>query len=186
MEIDRGPTTLFSIQRTYILTPVLKSGKPIVTCDQRIDIPTIEPLVTAIDESEEPVTIIPCIELACDITGLLMDVFNFTFETNEGVTVLPIRIDTGNNPFKQSRYVLVLPRGATGIKSCKITHKTIGLEIPHNFTFGIMSPPYNYDNALLGYMLDAIETNFIAITELDEQLNNLTERVTALENKAGG
>lgn len=35
---------VYSIQRTYILTAGPKSGKAIVTCNQRIDIPTIEPL----------------------------------------------------------------------------------------------------------------------------------------------
>ena len=85
-----------------------------------------------------------------------MSKLNLTFETNEGVTVLPVKIatvddETLDNPYKHFRYVLVLPRGTTGVKSCKLIDKAIGEEVQHNFTFGIMSPPYNYDNALFGY-----------------------------------
>lgn len=149
---------VFSIQRTYILKPVLTSGKSILTCDERIDIPTIEPLsnvqLASIDSTipTPTLTVIPCIELAFE----LLSEFNLTFETNEGVTVLPIKIPSGEknplvNPYSDFRYVLVLPRGATGVKSCKIIHKDFGV-IPHNFTFGIMPPPYNYDNMLFGYL----------------------------------
>ena len=35
---------IYSIQQTYILTSVLTPEKRIITCNQRIDIPTIEPL----------------------------------------------------------------------------------------------------------------------------------------------
>lgn len=88
-----------------------------------------------------------------------MSKFNLTFETNEGVTVLPIEITPGReeqleNPYMNFRYALVLPRGATGVKSCKLIHKDTGKEVQHNFTFGIMPPPYNYDNAVLGYSLN--------------------------------
>ena len=145
---------VYSIQRTYILTHVLTPEREIVTCNQRIDIPTIEPLtnVQPVSIDEQALTITPCIELA----GEFLSEFNFTFETNEGVTVLPIKIDTGDigeieNPYRYFRYVLVLPRGATGVKSCKITHKDTGKEVQHNLTFGIMPPPYNYDNALFSY-----------------------------------
>ena len=146
---------VYSIQRTYILNHVLKSEKEIITCDQRIDIPTIEPLSNVKPVSIDApltLTVIPCIELASEF----LSEFNLTFETNEGVTVLPIKIQPGSdnpleNPYLYFRYVLVLPRGATGIKSCKLIHKATGEEVQHNFTFGIMPPPYNYDNALFGY-----------------------------------
>ena len=143
-------TMIYSIQRTYILTPVLKSGKAIVTCGQRIDIPTIEPLLWEQDGSTYTEIIVPCIELAGDF----LDELNFKFETNEGVTVLPVEIPPRENVYQHSRYVLVLPRGTTGVKSCKLIHKAAGLEVQHNFTFGIMPPPYNYDNALFNYLLN--------------------------------
>lgn len=152
---DFGNHLVYSIQRTYILTPVLTPKKPIVTCNQRIDIPTIEPLtnVQPVFYEGQPLTVIPCIEFAGEFLGEL----NLTFETNEGVTVLPIKIPSGEknplvNPYSDFRYVLVLPRGTTGVKSCKITLKDTVEELQHNFTFGIMPPPYNYDNMLFGYL----------------------------------
>ena len=143
------PDVAYSIQRTYILTHVLKWGKAVVTCDQRIDIPTIEPLVCERDHVVGPATIIPCIELVADFLAE----FDLTFETNEGVTVLPIKIETPRNPYVHIRYVLVLPRDSTGVKSCKLVHKDTGTEVQHNFTFGIMPPPYNYESAFLEYLL---------------------------------
>lgn len=169
-------TVIYSIQRTYILTNRMNDGKEIVTCEQRIDIPTIESLssVTPI-LYDGLLTVIPCIELA----GEFLSEFNLTFETNEGVTVLPVEIQQGSdnpleNPYLHFRYVLVLPRGATGVKSCKLIHKATGKEVQHNFTFGIMPPPYNYDNALFGYFT-------YKNVELATQLVNLTDKVNALK-----
>lgn len=154
-------STFYSIQRTYIIKPVVKQDKAILTCDERIDIPTIEPLthIRVVGNPDLSETVIPCIELACEF---LVD---FTFETNEGVTVLPILIDPGEvtpniNPYMHYRHVLVLPRGTTGVKSCKIFNKRHNIEITHNFTFGIMPPPYNYDNALFGYLSYRVEENY--------------------------
>ena len=110
---------IYSIQQTYIIKPVSKSEKRILTCEQRIDIPTIEEFTNvAVVHSNEFSKIIPCIELA----GKFLDEFKLAFETNEGVTVLPIKIYSGSaepldNPYMSFRYVLVLPRGATGVKS---------------------------------------------------------------------
>ena len=167
---------VYSIQRAYILTHVLTPEKEIVTCDERIDIPTIEPLtdMKAVVYSNEFSKIIPCIELA----GKFLDEFKLAFETNEGVTVLPIKIYPGSaepldNPYMSFRYVLVLPRGATGVKSCKITHKATRKEVQHNFTFGIMPPPYNYDNALFGYLTYGVEKNRKDIKSLDERMKKL-------------
>ena len=168
--------SVYSIQRTYILTHVLTPGKEIVTCDERIDIPTLEQLTNkkAVVYSNKLSKIIPCIELA---GNFLMD-FKLEFETNEGVTVLPIKIYPGSdepldNPYMNFRYVLVLPRGATGVKSCKIIHKATGKEVQHNFTFGIMPPPYNYDNALFGYLSYGVYENSKAISRLNDKVNLL-------------
>lgn len=181
--------SVYSIQRTYIIKPVYKSEKQILTCDERIDIPTIEPLteIKTIVYKAKPGTVIPCIELS----GNLLDKFNFVFETNEGVTVLPVKIRPGStnalrNPYLHDRYVLVLPRDATGVKSCKIIHKATGKEVQHNLTFGIMPPPYNYDNALFVYLSFRAASNSEHISILEEEVTNLKARVTALENKAGG
>ena len=180
---------VYSIQQTYIIKSVSKSGKRILTCDQRIDIPTIEPLtgVKTVVYSDKFSKIIPCIELA----GRFLDDFKLEFETNEGVTVPPVTIYPGtshplDNPYLYFRHVLVLPRGATGVKSCKIIDRQTKKEVQHNFTFGIMPPPYNYDNALFGYLSYGVSKNSKDISALTEKVNNLNARVTALENKAGG
>ena len=171
-----GAIMFYSIQSTYNLTIASTSGKKILTCNQRIDIPTFEPLLTMPEGYTEITTIIvPCIELAGDF----LKYFDLTFETNEGVTVLPIKISAKESPYHNIRYVLVLPRGATGVKSCKAINKAIGKETQHNLTFGIMPPPYNYDNALLGFLSDMV-------LDINKDVNNLDARVTALENKAGG
>lgn len=160
---------VYSIQQTYIIKPVSKSEKRILTCDERIDIPTIEPLpsVKPASYDGQPLTVIPCIELA----GESLSKFNLTFETNEGVTVLPIKIPSGEdepleNPYAHFRYVLALPSGATGVKSCKLMHKATMKEVQHNLTFGIMSQPYNYDNALFGYLTDKSIKNANNIAEM--------------------
>lgn len=172
---------VYSIQRTYILTHVLTPEREFVTCNQRIDIPTIEPMpnVQPVSRESQALTITPCIELA----GKFLSEFNLTFETNEGVTVLPVVIRGGDifnieNPYTHFRYALVLPRGATGVKSCKLIHKATGKEVQHNFTFGIMPPPYNYDNALFGYSMGTMNTLYI------ELINHITQfKLTSVVNK---
>ena len=186
---------VYSIQKTYIVNHVLTPEREIVTCNQRIDIPTIEPLteMKALVYQDEFFKIIPCIELTGNFfTDSKLEFFyDLEFETNEGITVLPVKIYPGwdnpfGNPYMTPRYVLVLPRGATGVKSCKITPKGKGREVQHNLTFGIMPPPYNYDNALFGYLSERVGSAIQALMMLDEEITNLTARVTALENKAGG
>ena len=167
---------VYSIQRTYILNELLKQEKEIITCDQRIDVPTIEPLtqVKVFVYQQRILTVVPCIELA----GEFLSEFDLTFETNEGVTVLPVEIKPGSydlskNPYMHSRFVLVLPRGATGVKSCKLIHKATGKEVQHNFTFGIMPPPYNYDNALFGCLSYRANSNDRKIGELQDKVGQL-------------
>ena len=173
----------YSIQRTYILNVLSKPEKPLVTCDQRIDIPTIEPLtkIKVVSDPDIPKTVIPCIELVGDFLGGV----DLTFETNEGVTVLPIPIEPGQvnpviNPYRHYRFVLVLPRGTTGVKSCKLFFKGTNLEFPHNLTFGVMPPPYNYDNALFGYLSYWVNENHKDISKF----RSITSR--AFENLQRG
>lgn len=184
---------VYSIQRTYIMKSVSKSENLILTCDERIDIPTIEPLTEkkTFVHKDEFTKIIPCVELAGDFFSNLESDTNLEFETNEGVTVLPIKILPAHdnpieNPYINPRYVLVLPRGATGIKSCRVVHRGRRKVVQHNLTFGIMPPPYNYDNALFGYLSEQLINVFSAAMILNEEVTNLEARVTALENKAGG
>lgn len=164
---------IYSIQRTYIINIVPTSNAFALTCNQRIDVPVIEPIAyvqTVV--YNQPRTVVPCVELKKAV-GTLEGV-NLVFETNEGVTVLPVKIDSGRdepmkNTYSDERFVLALPRGTTGIKSCKVLLSENGDTIQHNFTFGIMPPPYNYDNALFGVITSDV-------LELDG-------RVDALESK---
>ena len=131
----------------------------------------------------QALTITPCIELA----GAFLDEFNLTFETNEGVTVLPVVIRGGDifnieNPYMHFRYVLVLPRGTTGVKSCKLIHKATGKEVQNNLTFGIMPPPYNYDNALFSYSTGQMYGLYISLINAIQQLK-LTSVVNQIDSK---
>lgn len=162
---------IYSVQRTYILKVVATADAEVLMCDQRIDIPIIEPRpqMQAVVYQEQPRTFVPCIEL----TGVNLNDLVFTFETNEGVTVLPVKVGSGmqyplENPYLPYRYVLVLPRGTTGIKSCTVTTHA-GTKLLHSLTFGVMPPPYNYDNALFGYLSYRAQKNSDRITELENK-----------------
>lgn len=164
---------IYSIQRTYIIKTVFKPDNLIFTCGERIDIPTIEPSihVEPVIYHKQPLTVVPCVEI---MALYLFDGLNLTFETNEGVTVLPVKIASGiRNPYLSSRYVLVLPRGTTGIKTCKLIVPETGEELQHNFTFGIMPPPYNYDNALFGYLSYGVVENRHSINSLEDTVGLL-------------
>lgn len=159
---------IYSIQKTYILNIVLTSNALALTCNQRIDVPVIEP-VTHVEAVgyDVPLTVVPCVELK--MIGVPLDPLSLVFETNEGATVLPVKIDSGSqgllkNPYIDERWVLFLPRGTTGIKSCKVNNS--GDPMQHNFTFGIMPPPYNYDNALFGYLSYGVQYNVESISGL--------------------
>lgn len=178
---------LYSIQQTYILSFVSTSKKKILTCEQRIDVPTIEPLpnTEALLFKGVQITVVPCIE----IVGNFLNDYDLKFETNEGVTVLPINIGSADrspleNPYRHYRYVLVLPRGATGVKSCRLAYKRTGetvKEVQHNLTFGIMPPPYNYDNALFGCLSGVSAEILGALDDLNGTVRNLklsTKRTT--------
>ena len=173
-------SVVYSIQQTYILNFRTHAEKNIVTCNQRIDIPTIEPLTNkkTVVYSDKFSNIIPCIELE----GRFLVEYKLEFETNEGVTVLPVKIYPGTsnpleNPYITYRYVLVLPRGSTGVKSCKIIHRDTGKEVQHNFTFGIMPPPYNYDNALFGYLSNGVLVINKRVDVLEEKIGRLKIKI---------
>ena len=180
---------IYSIQQAYIINFALISNAIALTCNQRIDVPVIEP-VTKVQPVvyDLPRTVVPCVELK--MIGASLEGVNFVFETNEGATVLPVKIDSGRqvpweNPYSYERWVLALPRGTTGIKSCKVLFGENGDIIQHNFTFGIMPPPYNYDNALFGYISYRVLDINKRVSALEKNILSLNDRVTALENKAG-
>ena len=168
---------IYSIQQTYIINLVPKSNTFALTCNQRIDVPVIEP-VTNVQAVvyDVPRTVVPCVELK--MTSVSLEGVNFVFETNEGETVLPVKIYSGmkvswENPYSDERWVLALPRGTTGIKSCKVLFGKNGDTIQHNFTFGIMPPPYNYDNALFGVITSTVSVLGKRVEAFGEKVGRL-------------
>lgn len=167
---------IYSIQRTYIINLAPISNALVLTCNQRIDVPVIEPVtnVRAV-VYDLPQTVVPCVELK--MIDISLEGLNLVFETNEGVTVLPVKIYSGRvipekNPYSNARWVLALPRGTTGIKSCKVLLIN-GATIQHKFTFGIMPPPYNYDNALFGCFSSVLAEALGNIIDMGDTVRNL-------------
>lgn len=163
---------LYSIQHSYLIKNVGTCEKPIIGCDAVIEIPVITPLPQERTiMNDYTFNVVPCIEI------LGLQGIKFLFETNEGMTVMPIEIGSGANPYTRDRTVLVLPCGTTGIKSCKtISAYGDGVGVQHSLTFGIMPPPYNYDNALFAFTALKVRIN-------EDHISGLNHRVGDLESK---
>ena len=112
-----------------------------------------------------------------------LEYLRFTIETNDGVTVEPMVIKEPVTVYKVA-YLLVLPRGTKSVKNVRITSDNI--EIPNDLTFDVMDAPYNYENYLFALLSDQITRFASGISSLAEYTSRLDERITALENKAGG
>lgn len=173
---------LYSIQHSYLIKNVGTREKPIIGCDAVIEIPVIASLPqekTITDD--DTFNVVPCIEIL-GLRGI-----KFLFETNEGMTVIPIEIGSGeidpvNNPYTRNRTVLVLPRGTTGIKSCKaISVYGDGVGVQHSLTFGIMPPPYNYDNALFTVTASEVRVIHYDISDLNNRVDDLETKTNNLE-----
>lgn len=186
----------YSIQTVYTLYVDTdrdhRKGVPVIHCKNVIKIPIAEPVAQKI--GLDTYTVVPCTAyvFANDVTYPL----KIFIETNEGVTVEPIRVDS---PLVQynTAYLLTLPRGTTGIKKAYIRLRA-GLRIVQNdLVFDIMEAPYNYENYLPAvnhvefvgfreYAHEHINELHITTTELNTEVTNLKIKVKALENKVGG
>ena len=173
---------LYSIQHSYLIKNVGTREKPILGCDAVIEIPVIASLPQEKTiMGGDTFNVVPCIEI------LGLSDIKFLFETNEGMTVMPIEIDSGerdpvNNPYTRNRIVLVLPCGTTGIKSCKtISVYGDGVGVQHSLTFGIMPPPYNYDNALFAFTASEVRVNHYDISDLDNRVVDLEDKTVNLK-----
>lgn len=165
---------LYSIQHSYLIKNVGTREKPIIGCDAVIEIPVIVPLPQERTiKDDHTFNVVPCIEF------LGLQGIKFLFETNEGMTVMPIELGPEDNPYTRDRTVLVLPCGTTGIKSCKIISAYgDGVGVQHSLTFGIMPPPYNYDNAFTA--LEA-RINKYNISDLDNRVGDLESKTDNLK-----
>ena len=167
-----------SIQTVYNL---YTGGKNKLLCKNVIKIPIAEPVERKIGTSiytVTPYTALVIENVPEELTGSV----KIVIETNEGITVEPIVVHA---PLVQysTAYLLTLPRGTTGIKKAYIRElDAYGFVIQNDLVFDIMEAPYNYENYMFS-VLDAKLTG--GLSQLFNKVNNLEDRVTALENKAG-
>lgn len=150
-------TALISVQATYNL---YQADSGAVACDEVINIPLAYVVAKQVRMNKRSYLIVPVVEF----NAPLMDI-DFSIVTNEGVIVepfLPPGRSEEANPYEGERFYFVLPRGTTGIKDVVISHN-----IPNALEYGIMPPPYNYDNALFGVITSAVGDNSDRIAELE-------------------
>lgn len=152
---------LISVQATYS-TNVTSAG--VLTCDDVIKIPLGYAVRRHAAIDYGVYSIIPVVELDIPI-----DVLVFEIITNEGVTVEPF--STKANPYDNVRSYFVLPPGTTGIKDVIFKPKDISMRAA--LQFGVMSPPYNYDNALFGVTTSVVSALDDKVDDLETKTNNL-------------
>lgn len=157
---------LISVQATYT-TNVTSAG--VLTCDDVIKIPLGYAVrrFTAIDHGSY--SIIPVVEIDIPIDFLVFEII-----TNEGVTVEPFstsKLSDETNPYGNVRSYFVLPSGTTGIKDVIFKSKLPSVRAA--FQFEVLSPPYNYDNALFGVTTSVVSALDDKVDDLETKTNNL-------------
>ena len=188
--------SVYSIQTVYSLYEDAdkehRGGAPIIHCKNVIKIPIAEPVAQKI--GVDTYTVIPCIAYVF-AKGVIYPLKIF-IETNEGVTVEPIRVQAPLVQYNGAS-LLTLPRGTTGIKKAYIRSRIGDRIIQNDLVFDIMEAPYNYENYLLAlnhaefvdfkaYALERMNESQMAMSRLNTEVNNLKARVATLENKVGG
>lgn len=188
--------SVYSIQTVYSLygdaDKEQKKVAPIIHCKNVIKIPIAEPVAQKI--GIDTYTVIPCIAYVF-ADGVIYPLKIF-IETNEGVTVEPIRVQPPLVQYNEA-FLLTLPRGTTGIKKAYIRMRVGNRIIQNDLVFDIMEAPYNYENYLLALnhaefvdfkdsAVQRISESEIATAKLNTEVNNLKARVATLENKVGG
>lgn len=157
LEFDK----LISVQATY---PTNVTSAGVLTCDDVIKIPLGYAVRRDAAIDYGAYSIIPVVELDIPIDFLVFEII-----TNEGVTVEPF--STKTNPYDNVRSYFVLPPGTTGIKDVIFKPKDISLRAA--LQFGVMSPPYNYDNALFGVTTSVVSALDDKVDDLETKTNNL-------------
>lgn len=187
-----------SIQTVYTLyeytDEVYRESVPTFHCKNVIKIPIAEPVAQKIGNNTYTVT--PYTALVIKSDSNMYFYFKIYIETNEGVTVEPILVNSPLVHYKTA-YLLTLPRGTTGIKKAYIGSRNGSLIFQNDLVFDIMEAPYNYENYLqaLNYAEferfrdktnDSINEQYMTVHDLGVDVKNLGLRVKALENKVGG
>ena len=179
--------TIYSIQTVYSLYFDPNTARKTMLidytlrCRNDIKIPVCEPTTRMFGAAMYDVIPATALVFENDIAGNILSRLKFLIETNEGVTLEPIIV---KNPFTvyEVAYLLILPRGTTGVKNVHITIDGDDIVVPNDLRFSVMQSPYNYENYLFSLLNVRLTTN---ATQMRNEIEHLKGRVTALENKAG-
>ena len=168
--------TLISVQATY---PIRVTPEGVLTCDDVIKIPLgyVSKKQTVINRGEY--NIIPVVELAIPIEFLVFEII-----TNEGITVEPFstsKLPAEANPYNNVRVYFVLPSGTTGIKDVIFKPKFPSVRVA--LQFGVLPPPYNYDNALHGVTAYTVKELDRVVAEHTLDIDALNQNVYILKNE---
>ena len=163
---NRKIDTLISVQGAY---PIRITDAGVLTCDDVIKVPLgyVAKRQTVIDKGSY--NIIPVVELAIPIEYLVFEII-----TNEGATVEPfstLKLPDEANPYDGVRIYFVLPPGTTGIKDVIFKPKYPSMRAV--LQFEVLSPPYNYDNALFGVTTSVVSALDDKVDDLETKTNNL-------------
>lgn len=153
--------TLISVQGAYLIR-ITDAG--VLTCDDVIKVP-LGYVAKRQTVDKGSFNVIPVVEMVVPIEHLVFEII-----TNEGATVEPfstLKLPDEGNPYNGVRFYFVLPPGTTGIKDVIFKPKYPSMRVA--LQFGVLPPPYNYDNALFGVITSAVSA--------------LDGRVDALESK---
>lgn len=173
----KSETPLISVQESYWLYP---ASNGVITCDNVIKVPLAYEMSRQAKINGKSYNIIPVVEFVTPV-----DLFEFKIITNEGITVEPFTTPSTSdvvNPYERERVYFVLPKGTNGIKEVAVKSKYEGYSSA--LEFGVMPPPYNYDNALFGVISSEVKQNAERISQLEQTsvyLNN-TEVHDTTEN----
>ena len=180
--------TVYSIQTVYSLYLDDNTARKTMLidhtlrCRNDIKIPVCEPTTRMLDTAIYDVIPATALVFENDIAGNTLSRLKFLIETNEGVTLEPIIVKEPFTIYKVA-YLLILPRGTTGVKNVHITIDGDDIVVPNDLRFSVMESPYNYENYLFSLLNDRLTMND---TQMWNEIERLEGRVTALEIKAGG
>ena len=164
----------YAIQTWYKLK--VKGETPKLSCDEVIKIPL--DLSIIVDDTR----MTPCVAITTEYQQF-DELIKIEIETNEGFIIEPIKV--ASEARLNWVYILTLPPKTTGLKNVKV----FTAEGNHQYTvqtdlvFDIMYPPYDYTGSVLESVSERLRHDENAIMDIDIKLDDLTSRVTALEQK---
>ena len=163
----------YAIQTWYKLK--VQDESPKLSCDEVIKIPLDLSIIN------EPIRMTPCVAITTE-NWQFDELIKIEIETNEGFIIEPIKV--ASEAQLGYVYILTLPPKTTGLKNVKVfpvegNQYTIRTDL----VFDIMYPPYDYTGAVLESVSERLRYLENAILDIDTNLDDLTARVVALEQK---